>query len=98
MRPPVTTACLRACMPSGSNSTPGKQDGLYWETAAGKPPSPAGPFLAAASSEGYSEKVAAAPYHGYVYRLLTSQGPQAQGGALDYLVDGRLVKGFALLA
>ena len=80
------------------NSTPGKQDGLYWETAADKPPSPAGPFLAAASSEGYSEKVAAAPYHGYVYRLLTSQGPQAQGGALDYLVDGRLVKGFALLA
>jgi hypothetical protein len=80
------------------NSTPGKQDGLYWETKAGEPQSPAGPFLAAASTEGYAEKVAAAPYHGYVYRLLTSQGPDAQGGARDYLVDGKLAKGFALLA
>lgn len=80
------------------NSTPGKQDGLYWETKAGEPQSPAGPLLAAASAEGYGQAVAAAPYHGYVYRLLTSQGPQAPGGALDYLVDGKLAKGFALLA
>ena len=80
------------------NSTPGKQDGLYWETAAGQPQSPAGPLLAAASAEGYGEQAAAAPYHGYVYRVLTSQGPQAQGGALDYMVDGKLAKGFALLA
>ena len=80
------------------NSTPGKQDGLYWETAAGEPQSPAGPLLAAASAEGYGQAAATAPYHGYVYRLLTSQGPQAAGGALDYVVDGRLAKGFALLA
>jgi hypothetical protein len=80
------------------NSTPGKQDGLYWETKAGQPQSPAGPLLAAASAEGYGQAAASAPYHGYVYRLLTSQGPQAPGGALDYLVDGKLAKGFALLA
>ncbi len=80
------------------NSTPGKQDGLYWQSAPGQPQSPAGPLLAAASAEGYGTQVAAAPYHGYVYRLLTSQGADAQGGALDYLVDGRLAKGFALLA
>jgi hypothetical protein len=80
------------------NSTPGKQDGLYWETPEGKPTSPAGPFLAAAGAEGYGEKVAAAPYHGYLYRLLTSQGPEARGGARDYLVDGKLTGGFALLA
>jgi hypothetical protein len=80
------------------NSTPGKQDGLYWETAPGAPQSPAGPFLAAASSEGYSERVGAAPYHGYVYRILDSQGAQAQGGAFDYMADGKLSKGFALLA
>jgi Protein of unknown function (DUF2950) len=80
------------------NSTAGKQDGLYWESAAGQPQSPAGPFLAGATAEGYGEKVAAAPYHGYVYRMLNSQGAQANGGALDYLVDGKLSKGFALVA
>ena len=80
------------------NSTPGKHDGLYWETAAGEAQSPAGPLLAAASAEGYGATAAAAPYHGYVYRLLTSQGADAQGGALNYLVDGKLAKGFALLA
>ena len=80
------------------NSTPGKQDGLYWETAPGAPTSPAGPFLAAATGEGYGEKVAGAPYHGYLYRALLSQGSAAQGGAMDYLVDGKLAKGFAALA
>ena len=80
------------------NSTPGKHDGLYWETAAGEAQSPAGPLLAAASAEGYGSSGAAAPYHGYVYRLLTAQGADAQGGALNYIVDGKLAKGFALLA
>jgi hypothetical protein len=81
------------------NSSPGKQDGLYWETPAGKPTSPAGPFLAAAAAEGYGEKVTgAAPYHGYLYRRLDSQGADAPGGAIDYTVDGKLAKGYALLA
>ncbi len=54
-------------------STPGKQDGLYWETKPGEPPSPAGPLLADASSEGYSTGKGA-PYHGYIYKMITNSG------------------------
>jgi len=80
-------------------STPGQQDGLYWDTAAGEPQSPAGPLLAAAAAEGYSAGAGRrVPYHGYVYRLLTSQGQSATGGARDYLENGRLTGGFAALA
>jgi hypothetical protein len=78
-------------------SEPGKQDGLYWEVAPGAPPSPAGPFLAAATAEGYGGGKST-PYHGYRYRILTSQGDAANGGKHDYLVDGKLAGGFALLA
>jgi hypothetical protein len=77
----------------------GKQDGLYWEAASGEPPSPAGPLLAAAGAEGYAANSGGTkPYHGYLFRLLTSQGPEASGGARDYLVNGKLAGGFALLA
>jgi hypothetical protein len=78
-------------------STPGKQDGLYWEAAAGTPESPAGPLLAAASAEGYTP-VQGAPYHGYLFRPLTSQGAAADGGTRNYLVSGKQRGGFALLA
>ena len=53
-------------------------------------------LVASATAEGYGSS--ARPFHGYQYRLLTSQGPHAQGGATDYLVNGRLVGGFAILA
>jgi hypothetical protein len=82
-------------------SSPGKQDGLYWEVAAGEAPSPAGPLLASAAAEGYANtgaQRAHAPYHGYLYRMLTSQGAAASGGAQDYLADGKLTGGVALLA
>jgi hypothetical protein len=80
-------------------STAGKQDGLYWEVASGATPSPAGPFLAAATSAGYAVSGAGGtPYHGYLYKMLTSQGADANGGARDYVVDGKLTGGFALLA
>ena len=86
-------------------SEPGKQNGLYWEAADGEPPSPAGPFLAAATAAGKltpgqpaPSEGQPAPYHGYVYRMLFSQGPAANGGARDYVVDGKLTGGFALLA
>jgi hypothetical protein len=80
-------------------SDPGKQNGLYWQVAPGQPESPAGPLLADAASEGYAGGEAArAPYHGYVYRMLTSQGPAAEGGARDYQSGGKLTGGFALLA
>jgi hypothetical protein len=82
-------------------SDPGRQNGLYWQVSAGQAPSPAGPFLAAAAAEGYKASASAngaAPYHGYVYRMLFSQGPAAEGGAREYVVDGKLMGGFALLA
>lgn len=80
-------------------SSAGKRDGLYWPTNEGEAPSPAGPLLAAAADEGYSNGlVSNEPYHGYVFRMLYSQGPDANGGAIDYIVDGKLKNGFALLA
>jgi hypothetical protein len=79
-------------------SDAGKHNGLYWETAAGEPESPAGPMLAAAAAEGYGGQGADAPYHGYVYRMLRKQGAAAEGGARDYVVGGALTGGFALLA
>lgn len=71
-------------------SSPGKKDGLYWETAAGEAPSPLGPL--------FSNDVPSDAYHGYYYRILTAQGEHASGGAYSYLVDGRLRLGFALVA
>ena len=75
-------------------STPGRRDGLYWPTKAGEAPSLLGPTLAAAGAPN------ARPdgYHGYHYKLLTKQGNHAPGGALDYVVRGKLLGGFAILA
>jgi len=77
-------------------SDAGKQDGLYWEAGAGEEESPAGPALAAATSEGYNA-AKGEPYHGYLYRILLSQGAAADGGAKDYVVDGKLTGGYALI-
>jgi hypothetical protein len=80
-------------------SSPGKQDGLFWETAPGQAQSPMGPLLADATAEGYALKGdGKAPYHGYYYKLLLSQGPDANGGARTYVQDGKLTGGFAALA
>ena len=78
-------------------STPGTQDGLYWEAKQGEPPSPLGPLAARARKEGYV-KGTSAPYHGYLYKILTAQGTSAPGGAYDYIVDGKMIGGFALVA
>ena len=79
-------------------SSPGKKDGLYWPTAAGEEPSPLGEFAAEASAEGYKAGQARIPYHGYYYRILKRQGSGAEGGAYDYVVKGKMIGGFALLA
>jgi hypothetical protein len=81
-------------------SAPGKRDGLYWQSAQGELPSPLGPLVAKAHSEGYGKAQGdrAQPYHGYLFRILTGQGPRAAGGAYDYVVDGRMIGGFALVA
>jgi hypothetical protein len=78
-------------------SHPNTQDGLYWPVAEGEPVSPAGPLVADAEAEGY-EGGKHEPFHGYYFRILKSQGPHAHGGAKDYVVDGKMSGGFAILA
>jgi hypothetical protein len=81
-------------------SAKGQKDGLYWPTSSAEAPSPLGPAFARAQSEGYFEKGASKnePLRGYIYRLLTSQGPHAEGGAYNYLVGDKMIGGFALIA
>lgn len=80
-------------------SDDGKQNGLYWQVAEGDSGSPLSPLAASASSEGYSSaSQESQPFHGYYFRMLTSQGPQAHGGAKNYIVNGSLTGGFAILA
>ena len=81
-------------------STPGKRDGLYWPTKPGDPPSPLGDLVVKARGEGYraNQGGGRTPYHGYFYRILTGQGPQAPGGAYDYVVRGHMIGGFAMVA
>jgi hypothetical protein len=79
-------------------STTGKKDGLYWPVQAGEEGSPLGELAAAAAAEGYRAGEQRIPYHGYYYKVLTRQGPDAAGGALDYVVRGKMIGGFALVA
>jgi hypothetical protein len=80
-------------------SSKGKRDGLYWPTTEGEPLSPLGLAVAEATSEGYKlEQGKPTPFWGYYYRILSAQGPHAEGGAIDYLVKSQLYGGFALVA
>jgi hypothetical protein len=83
-------------------SDPGKRNGLYWEAGPNEPQSPLGPLVANAVDEGYSTSPNPSgeprPYHGYCYHLLSSQGPNATGGAIDYVVNGRMIGGFGVIA
>ena len=81
-------------------SDDGKQNGLYWKTAdETQPESPLGPLAAYASAEGYGGTAQAPqPFHGYFYRILTKQGDKAHGGAKEYVVNGAMTRGFAILA
>ncbi len=77
-------------------SDPGKKNGLYWTAAAGGPESPLGPLVTSARAQGYGGHHE--PYHGYYYKLLLAQGPHAADGARDYVVGGRMIGGFAVVA
>ncbi len=81
-------------------SHPGQQDGLYWPSDDGPNHSPLGPLLAAAADEGYADPplFQQTPYRGYYFRLLGGQGEHAPDGARSYLVHGRLIGGFAVIA
>jgi Protein of unknown function (DUF2950) len=80
-------------------SDAGEHNGLYWPVAEGAPESPIGPLIAKATAEGYKkESSALIPFHGYYYKVLTRQGKNAPGGAKNYMVAGKMTKGFAFLA
>jgi len=76
-------------------SSAGKMDGLYWPTKANEEPSPLGRLLADAAADKGRKP---GSYHGYSYRILTAQGPDAPGGARSYIADGRMTGGFGLVA
>jgi DUF2950 family protein len=84
-------------------SSPGKHDGLYWLTDEPEPKSPLGPLVGEAVRVGYDARARATdqertPYHGYYFRMLLSQGASAPGGAYSYVVKGRMIGGFAVIA
>ncbi len=84
-------------------SSPGRKDGLYWQTLPGEKESPLGALVARAKEEGYMQKRKAGehgprPFHGYFFRILKGQGPSAVGGKYHYVINGNMVGGFALIA
>ena len=84
-------------------SSPGNKDGLYWEVVGDEEQSPLGPLVALAADEGYTRKKGTgtktvAPFHGYYFKILTRQGSSAPGGAYNYIINGNMIGGFALVA
>jgi len=85
-------------------SSPGKHDGLYWPPSSDTDESPLGPLVAYAQAEGYKPEIRAeeeeerGPYHGYYFKILTRQGKHALGGKYNYIVNGNMIGGFALVA
>lgn len=88
-------------------STPGRRDGLYWATARDEPPSPLGALVAEAREEGYGppghagqsrQRHRPRPLRGYIFKILTAQGPSAPGGAFSYIINGNMIAGYGLVA
>ena len=79
-------------------SQPGKKDGLYWPTSQGEDASPLGELVAQATAQGYRVGGGRTPFHGYYFKILTKQGAAASGGELEYVVRGKMIGGFALVA
>jgi len=77
-------------------SAPGEHDGLYWPSSSERDESPIGDIIAKAIAQGYTSKHD--PYRGYYFKILTAQGTHVSGGEMSYLEDGRMTKGFALIA
>jgi hypothetical protein len=84
-------------------SSPGAKDGLYWPPDEDGELSPLGPLVASAQAEGYAKEkadpnAAPQPFHGYFFKILTRQGKNAPGGQYDYIINGNMIGGFALVA
>jgi len=77
-----------------------QHNGLFWEVSAGEPESPIGPLVAhaAGAADGQPQGYESSPYHGYYYRILTGQGETLPDGAKSYMVNGKMIGGFAILA
>jgi hypothetical protein len=85
------------------HSTPGTHDGLFWPAKPGEELSPLGPLVAQARVEGYHRTAKMlnneqSPYHGYYFKILTRQGKHAPGGKYKYIINGRMIAGFAFVA
>jgi hypothetical protein len=85
------------------SSTPGIKDGLYWPPELDGEISPLGPLFAHAQTQGYKlgpreQGVEPEPFHGYFFKILTRQGKSAPGGKYDYIINGNMIAGFALVA
>ena len=91
---------LRCCsMPQSSSARRANATDCIGKQPADEPPSPLGPLVAQARREGYKRAAGKpVPYHGYYYKMLTGQGPDAPDGAYDYVVRGKMIGGFALVA
>lgn len=79
-------------------STPGNRDGLYWEAKEGEQQSPLGPLIAQAAKDGYTTEGNLSPFHGYYFKVLKGQGKHADGGTYNYVVKGKMILGFGLVA
>ncbi len=79
-------------------STEGNRDGLYWEAKEGEEESPFGPLIAQATREGYNKKSSLSPFHGYYFKILKGQGKHAEGRRYNYVVKGKMILGFAIVA
>jgi hypothetical protein len=84
-------------------STPRKKDGLYWPADTDGEESPLGPLIADARGEGYKvesngQQTSRVPFHGYYFKILTQQGKDAPGGQYNYIINGRMIVGFAMIA
>jgi hypothetical protein len=83
-------------------SHPGTKDGLYWQVGPGEDLSPLGPLVAEAQMDDYPATRPTTggpqPYKGYIFRILKAQGDAAPGGQIDYIADGRMIHGFAMVA
>ncbi len=79
-------------------SDEGQRNGLYWPVAEGQPPSPLGPLADVAKALGYSASNKPQPFNGYYYKMITQQAGKAKGGAKDYVNNGKMTGGFAVLA
>jgi hypothetical protein len=79
-------------------STPGKHDGLAWQNVDGTWGGPVGETIAKALEQGYTQKSQPQPYHGYYFKVLKGQGPAAPMGQMDFVVNGAMIGGFALVA